>query len=304
MIKKFLLKIISPVHLWKAFTVSRSRKRVDRSVEDPQLKLYDTILKTDFLHYGYFENSQKEAAEISFNDIRRAQVKYAELILQQVPSDAEAVLDVGCGMGGLIGMLLKKKLNVTGITPDRVQIDYIANKYPQATLIKSKFQKMSAESFGNTFDVVIHSESLQYMGLEKAITKVKTILKKKGRWVVVDYFRTAEAVEHSGHYWDNFQQKLKYNGLKIIYSQDITENIRPTLDYIYMWGNEIGKPVFDFLAGKLAKKHPAKYYLLTDVLNSLADKMDKNLQTVNPDIFIKNKKYILLSIERDTDQNI
>jgi cyclopropane fatty-acyl-phospholipid synthase-like methyltransferase len=296
MLRRLILKIVSPVQLWKAYSVSKRRKSVSRAAEDPQLKLYDRILKTDFLHYGYFDNPQIEASDISLNDIRRGQIRYAELIINQI-KDEGPVLDVGCGMGGLIKMLLAKNLEVTGITPDRVQIDYISKKYPAAKLIRAKFQNMPVEDYRGRFSSVIHSESLQYMGLDKALKNVKAILKPTGRWIVVDYFRTGQAAEKSGHYWDNFLQKLAENNLKVVYSQDITENIKPTLAHIYMWGNEIGKPLFEFLSGKLAKKHPGKHFLLQDTLAELTEKMNKNLAIVDPATFAQNKKYVLLSIE-------
>lgn len=270
---------------------------MSRSAEDPQLKLYDKILKTGFLHYGYFEDPKKPATKICIDDIRQAQIRYAELILEQLNPKAKTVLDVGCGMGGLINMLFQKGMKTVGVTPDRAQVAYISQKYPDAKIIKARFQKMPVDQYSNHFDTVIHSESLQYMGITKAIENVLAVLKPGGRWIVVDYFRTGEAHEKSGHYWSDFVKALDAHNLKIIHSHDITENIRPTLDYIYMWGNEIGKPIFDFIVGKLERKHPGKHYLLSDVISEMENKIDKNLGTVNPALFTKDKKYILLSIE-------
>jgi cyclopropane fatty-acyl-phospholipid synthase-like methyltransferase len=301
MFKPLLKKIFWPPHVWKAFTAKKNQKNFKRSAEDPQLKLYDQILKTGFLHYGYFDDPTKPAAEISFNDIRRAQIRYAELIIEQICNEKGTVLDVGCGMGGLIGLLLEKNLQPTGITPDRVQINYISKKYPQAKLIHAKFQKMPIDDYKHFFDTVIHSESLQYMGLDKAIKNVLAILKPGGRWIVVDYFRVDEAHEKSGHKWQEFTKKLEENDLEIIYKQDITANIKPTLGFIYMWGNEIGKPIFKFLTSKLEKKHPGKHYLVQEIIEKLSHKIDKNLDIVNPEVFIKDKNYILLSIERRAD---
>ena len=297
MLKNLLKRVFSPNQLWQAYKASKNKKRKSRALEDPQLKLYDKILKTDFLHYGYFDDPGKQASQISFDDIRHAQIRYAELVIEQVINTKGPVLDIGCGMGGLIGMLLDKGMETVGVTPDKVQIRYISEKYKKAKLIHGKFQKMPVENYTSYFDTVIHSESLQYMGIEKAINNVLAVLKDGGRWVVIDYFRTGEAHEESGHSWDTFQEKLKKYNLQIVYSQDITAHIKPTLDFIYMWGNEIGRPVFEFLIGKLEKKHPGKHYLLKETIDDLIGKMDKNLDTVNPEIFTRDKKYVLLSIE-------
>jgi len=299
MLKNFILKILWPANWFKAYFISRQKNNVSRAIEDPQLKLYDKILGTGFLHYAYFDNPEMPPDKISLNDIRQGQIRYAELILDQVKIKNGTVLDVGCGMGGLIAMLLQKGLTVTGLTPDRVQIDYIKTKHPLANLIKAKFQKMQTGEYHHYFDTVIHSESLQYINLEKAIENVLAILKPEGRWIVVDYFRLGEAHEKSGHHWDDFLLQLDINNLKIIYSQDITINIRPTLEYIYLWANEIGLPVFNFLIDKLKTKHPGKHFFAEDIINELDRKIRKNLDIVNPDIFTDDKKYILMSIIRN-----
>ncbi len=194
-------------------------------------------------------------------------------------------------------MLIEKGIPTTGITPDRVQANYISNKYPQAKLIRAKFQKMPVAEHKHFFSTVIHSESLQYMGLDKAIENVLTILKPGGRWIVVDYFRLDEAQEESGHRWNNFLRKLENNNLEVVYKKDITANIRPTLDFIYMWGHEIGKPIFNFIKAKLERKHPGKHYLLEEVIEGLDNKIEQQLDIVNPDVFTKDKNYILMSIE-------
>jgi len=302
MFNKLLKKLIWPPDLWRAYVVSRSKTRVSRAAEDPQLMLYDKILKTGFLHYGYFDDVHKSADKISIDDVRQAQIRYAELIMEQVKKENGTVLDVGCGMGGLINMMRQKGMQPVGVTPDKAQVNYIANKYPDVKIIKSRFQKMLVEDYLQYFDTIIHSESLQYMGLKKSIENVLALLKPEGRWIVVDYFRTGEAHEKSGHYWDDFLQALDIYNLKIVHQQDITENIKPTLDYIYMWGNSIGKPIFEFLVGKLEKKHPGKHYLLNEVIGELEEKIEKNLVTVNPQLFSKDKKYVLMSIERTNPQ--
>lgn len=299
MIKSVIKRLVWPGHIWSAFKVSRAKSSVSRSAEDPQLKLYDKILRTDFLHYGYFEDPQIPAEKISLHDIRVAQINYAQLIINQIKPETGAVIDVGCGMGGLIGMLQKSGFKAFGVTPDRHQISYIGKKYPDATVIRSKFQKMDTAGFESFFDTIINSESLQYISPEKAIPKILTMLKGDGRWIVVDYFRFGEAHEKSGHRWEDFEKLLVENKLKIIYRQEITKNILPTLAFIYMWGEQIGKPLFEFLTAKLERKHPGKHYILKEMISELDSKIDKKLNIVNPEFFARDKKYILLTIERE-----
>jgi len=298
MVKSVLKRLLLPTHWWGIYKASRGSGRPARYAEDPQLKLYDQILQTDFLHYGYFANPAIVPEKISLYDMREAQRRYARLILDQVYDDTNPVLDVGCGMGGLIGMLLKRNSSTVGVTPDRLQINYIYRKYPQARLVHARYQNMKTDDYKAYFGTIIHSESLQYMSLDKAIENTLKMLKPGGRWIVVDYFRLGNAYEKSGHLWSDFLHKTGKSGLRIINEQDITKNIQPTLAYIFMWGKEIGKPLFEFLVEKLKHKHPGKYYVLQDMVEQMESKINKQLNIVNPDIFVQDKKYTLMTLEK------
>ena len=65
-----------------------------------------------------------------------------------------------------------------------------------------KYEEFSAQS---RFDVIINSESLQYINLEKAFHKSTNILKDNGIWIIIDYFRIHDkGVNKSGHLLSDF----------------------------------------------------------------------------------------------------
>jgi 2-polyprenyl-3-methyl-5-hydroxy-6-metoxy-1,4-benzoquinol methylase len=70
------------------------------------------------LHYGYFENIDIAAEDISLKAIEDAQIKYAQNIIDLIKNKDGLILDVGCGMGGLSGMLAAEKLKVEALTPN------------------------------------------------------------------------------------------------------------------------------------------------------------------------------------------
>ncbi len=290
-----LKKLVLPQHLYKVIKHQRNKNNTSRVYDDAQLKLYSNIIPGDFLHYGYFEDVNITPQDISLNAIYKAQLKYAELILDKVTDKVSPVLDIGCGMGGLIKLMLDRGLKPSALTPDKNQVQYIRNKYADVTVFESKFEDMNP--LENQYGTVITSESLQYLKLDIALPLLKKILKPGGKWVACDYFRIGEKAEKSGHYWEQFVAQVTKAGWKITYEQDITKNVLPTISYVYMWGNDIIKPVKDFAIGKLEKKQPGMHYVLQDVINMVNIKLDKNLEVVNPVTFAANKKYVLLVME-------
>ena len=84
---------------------------------------------------------------------------------------------------------------------------------------------------------------------------------------------------------------------QIVVEKDITDNVFPGLSYVYMLGQRLGIPLFEFITGKLEKKQPALFYLLEEVVGALRRSLSDNIEVVNPEVFIRDKKYILLTIE-------
>jgi cyclopropane fatty-acyl-phospholipid synthase-like methyltransferase len=297
-IRSALRKVIDPRHLWKVIQLQRGKKRRERAYDDPQLKLYSEILPGDFLHYGYFDDLKIQPQDISLNAIYQAQFRYAEMILEQVVDRDSPVLDVGCGMGGLIKLMLDKGLSPVALSPDRNQINYIKSKYAQVPVTASKFEDIPCEEHENRYGTIITSESLQYLNLDASLPLLEKLLKPGGRWIACDYFRIGQASERSGHRWDDFEKRILSAGWSFVHQQDITPNVLPTISYAYMWGNNIARPVLAFALEKLQTKHPGAHYVLEEAIDEINEKLDRNLEVVNPETFVANKRYMLLVMEK------
>jgi len=249
-----LKKIINPVHLYRILKLSRNNTKQGRSFNDAQLKFYAQILQGGYLHYGYFDDPKIDPETISLRIFYDAQQRYAEKLIEHLPAEEGPVLDVGCGLGSLMYMLKKNGYQVSGLTPDRFQIEYIRKSFPDFHLIHSKFENIEYNSYKDQFKTVINSESLQYIKLDKDIKVLETILQPGGQWIISDYFRIREAHEKSGHQWENFIEFLNRNNFKITYQEDITNNIRPTLGFLHMWGSRFGLSLYEFLTGKIEQR--------------------------------------------------
>jgi len=290
-------RLFLPPHIFRVIKLQRNRKKHDRSADDAQLKLYHDILPGDYLHYGYFENPDIHPLDMSFRMIYEAQDNYGKKLTSLITDFENPVFDVGCGMGGLLGQMNSMNLKAIGLTPDVNQVKHIRAKYPNE-VIHSKFEEFDSTGYEKHFGTFITSESLQYLKLDKALPLIQKVLKEGGKWIACDYFKTGIKGEKSGHNWEMFEQKLKDNGFKITFQEDITKHILPTIGYAHHWATKIGVPLKNYGIGKLKVKAPGIYYALETVLPEIDSKIEKNIQTVDPEVFAANKRYILMVIER------
>ena len=127
--KSLLKKIINPIELIRAYRFSKNQSKHIKASEDLELMLYSKIIKNDMLHYGYFDDININSDSISIKDLENAQMRYVELIIEQILNKQKNVLDVGCGMGGLSKILKDNGIQVQSLTPDDNQKKHIEKKY-------------------------------------------------------------------------------------------------------------------------------------------------------------------------------
>ena len=83
------------------------------------------------------------------------------------------------------------------------------------------------------------------------------------------------------------------------YQRDVTDHIRPTLAFIHMWATRFGLPLMEFTFLRMRRKQPAMHHLLADVFDQLRCVASANAQTIDPDRFAADKRYVLLAMERN-----
>jgi cyclopropane fatty-acyl-phospholipid synthase-like methyltransferase len=296
--RSILSKLLTPAGI--AELVRRSRaKRTTRLVDDDyRLKLYSQMLDEDFLHFGYFDDPDREGEDISFSELQAAQVRYSEIIVERVRTSGGKVLDVGCGMGGLIGPLRAADHEPVALTPDRSQIAHIAKKYTDLTVEDCKFEDLDTERYAGAFDTVINSESLQYIDLDVAISVVGKVLAPGGRWIICDFFRTTAEADKAGHLLELFREKITAADWHISEETDITPNILPTLAFAHMLGRRLVLPVADYATKRFQQKSPGIHFVLEDVLDQALLGIRRELKVVDPDLFFTNKSYCLFVLEK------
>lgn len=206
-------------------------------------------LKTHLsLHYGYWEPDTKR--------LRDALIKMNDVIAETVQiKESDKVLDAGCGVGGA-AMYLAEKFNchAHGITLSQNQVDFALNKAKERNLLDkvsftaADFTKMPFPD--ESFDVVWATESVCHAH-EKAdfLKEAHRVLKKGGRLIVADFFRTMETpnqeekalLDNWGKSWavphfeyiNAFDDKAKMAGFSSTKTKNITQNIMPSAKRLY-----------------------------------------------------------------------
>ena len=278
-----------------------SGHRAGRSVWDPaddlELTLYASIFGNDFLHYGYFSDPTRDAEQLSLADLKRAMDDYASLLIARVKTD-EKVLDVGCGMGGLLARLRSAGAVATGLTPNAAHAAHIRATWPTVPLLETTFEQITLP-VAQPFDVVINSESFQYIALDSGMRNVRALLTPNSptaRWLLIDYFRLSEHTKNrSGHLLGEFEAALVRHRFIVAERIDITENVLPSLTYGRMLATRFALPLARFGTEKFFLRRPLLAYLFADRVR--AKLANVRLDTLDPDVFCREKRYLLLTLK-------
>jgi SAM-dependent methyltransferase len=278
-----------------------SEHRADRSVWDPaddlELALYASIFRNDFLHYGYFPVLPVDPETISLATVRQAMNDYATLIVDRIqPTDR--VLDVGCGMGGLVARLAAAGIRATGLTPNVAQVDHIRARWPAIQVVNAKLEDARGAGLAPSFDVVVNAESFQYVDLQVGMAAVHQLFAPDAvnpRWVCVDYFRlNAAARNKSGHLLQAFETGLAQHGFDVVERVDITENVLPSLAYGTLLAGRLALPLARFTIDKFFLRHPLLAYMFQGWM--VRKLTGVRLDNLDPAVFRRDKRYLLFTL--------
>jgi 2-polyprenyl-3-methyl-5-hydroxy-6-metoxy-1,4-benzoquinol methylase len=161
-------------------------KKMDTANEGLDLYVHAirTFADTPWLHYGLWEAGER----VVLPNLRRAQERYVEKLLGLIPPPPCRLLEVGGGTGEMSRLLADRGHSVEMITPSAIQCKIARERLgSDAVVHQTKFEDFAGSG---PYDVVLFSESFQYVPLDKSLPLVKALLAPGGALVISDVFRS------------------------------------------------------------------------------------------------------------------
>jgi SAM-dependent methyltransferase len=272
-------------------------KRKNRKVDSKEtglvigLYFFKFWLKSEYLHYGYFTPE----LEADVTNLKQAQINYEDFLISHIPEGTKTVLDVGCGSGKMAQALVGKGYDVECVSPARMLTEYANNLLKGKVPIHTKrFEDMEPTK---KYDLIIFSESFQYIPMHSSIQNCKQMLNRGGHIMVSDFFKTdapGKSPLGGGHKFSVWQEIMEEYKLVPLVEKDITDHTAPTMDIVNTFSLDLLHPTWRHVMMLLEDKYPRitkfikwKYRKKIEKLENKHFKGERNAEN-----FKKYKKYI------------
>lgn len=274
------------------------------------LVLAQQLLDIEDLHYGWWLEDEQP----SLGTLKAAQERYSQKLIQCIDQSLLGkkgrILDVGCGTGHLMAKLLNAGHQVDAVIPApwlelRVhqRLEELKSSYP-AQVYACTFEDLDQPSERQSYDLILFSESYQYIDLEAGFAQIKAYLKPGGKVLICDFFKTehhgdGQSGDKSfggGHELQRFYQSLAKQPFQVLTDQDITPFTSPSIALLdQILSQRIG-PAMDTLNLYLSARKPWLFglvkFLLRKKLKRLHYKYRQGHRSAA--VFSKYKSYRLL----------
>ena len=221
------------------------------------------VYKTDYLHYGIWP----EGLKVEPANVLEAQTNYADLLLENIPYGVESILDVGCGSGKFTEQLLDAGFKVEAVSPSPHLSEIVLSRLgDRARLHQCRYEDLTTDS---RFDLILFSESFQYLNLEEMFLQSRKYLKPGGYLLICDFFNREHAPEGSrpfgedekspisgGHGIRRFLETMETQPFLQIKDQDLTKETAPSLDIMRDLIQEVIRPSWNAVAYYMGSNYP------------------------------------------------
>jgi SAM-dependent methyltransferase len=237
------------------------------------LVLAQQLGNVEDLHYGLWDPD----LELSFSNLRVAQQRYSDMILSQLPSATGEVrvLDVGCGTGHLISQMLDRGYLADGVIPAKDLGALVKRRIGersgyQPRIFECKFEDFPVDEARARYDVVLFSESFQYIKPADSLPRVQQLLNPGGMLLICDFFKTAAHGDGGpgdksfggGHLHRDFLETMSRAPFRLLKDDDITKRVSPNLQLLNDWLMHRAKPASQTIHTFLSSNYPVSTRML------------------------------------------
>ena len=250
------------------------------------------FLKINHLHYGYWP----EDLELDIMNLHIAQDKYTNFLIDNIPQGTKTILDVGCGSGQNAKKMVEAGYHVDCVSPSPTLANNARELLgPGYEVYVSYYEDLQTDK---RYDLILFSESFQYMKIEAAIKKSWGLLNDDGSMLICDAFKkdTEEKCPLSGgHYLSTFNTIIDSQPFELCKDIDITEQTAPNIDLENKMLMEVGAPAWDLFNKLMDSRYPLMAKLLRWKYRKKIDKIQRKYFSgqKSGDNFRKFKSYRL-----------
>ena len=230
-----------------------------RKIDAKEIGLEATMIlgryffKSDLLHYGYWT----DGIDVDVSNMLRAQQAYSDLLASNIPAGVKTVLDVGCGTGAMAEHLLGAGYEVDCVSPGPFLTERVrARLGDESRIFQCRYEDLDTDL---RYDLVMFSESFQYVGLDAALDRTLRFLGPGGHVMISDIFNRdvpGECAVAGGHELARFREAIGARPFEQVTDLDITDETAPNLDLALEINTEVVGPVWQLLQKVLAANYP------------------------------------------------
>ena len=227
--------------------MEKNKRKVDSKEVGLEIGLifFKHFLNTEYLHYGFFDDELP--ADIA--NLAKAQQNYADFLMSHIPTGTKTILDVGCGSGKFASELIKKGYTVDCVSPGTILTNHARGVLgDKVQIYQSKFEDVKTD---NKYDLILFSESFQYIPMDNSFTNGLNALNSGGHIMISDFFQIdveGKSPLGGGHNFKEFQEIIKKYPVKLIKEQDITKETAPTIDIVNSLSMEVLFPITNLIS--------------------------------------------------------
>ncbi|MGD2056953.1 MAG: class I SAM-dependent methyltransferase, partial [Gammaproteobacteria bacterium] len=243
-----------------------------------------------------------------------AQQRYTDLLLERIMGLVSgirmpAILDVGCGTGHMLQLMLERGWQVDAVNPSPVLNAMVRERLRaipghRARLLETTFENIPSDFRTGQYDLILFSESFQYLPLAGFFVQAASLLKDGGALLICDFFRTAADGDGApgdgsfggGHRLDDFYRAADAAPFAIEQEEDLTSRVSPNIALIDDWLQHRVAPAVGTLDHWLRAHYPRVTWLVKWLLRRKLARMEYKYLSGYRDrtVFERYKTYRLI----------